>query len=112
MNENSNDKINLKSLPYKLKENYKKLLITTRNVNLLKGILILSDKLTQIKYGDYSNALHCYSLIHGYIFDEIDPIVYPLCSHIKKFYFQKYCVVLYYLIQNHFVRGQFMTQLI
>jgi hypothetical protein len=91
----------LKSLSFKLKENYKELLITKKNdKNLLKGILILSDKLRQIKYREFSNALRCYSLIHGYIFNEIDPILYPLCSHIKNFYFQKHCVVLYYLIQT------------
>ncbi len=50
-----------------------------------------------LKYRDYSNALHCYSLIHGYIFDEIDPILYRLCSHIKKLLFSKIlcCFILF-----------------
>jgi hypothetical protein len=95
------DNIDLKSVSKQLKENYKNLLITNPiNETLQKGILIVSDKRTQLRYSQFSAALNCYAMKHGYIFKELDPSIYSLCRHISDFFFQKHCGVLAYLINN------------
>ena len=100
LSSNYNNPIDLKRLSSKLKENYKELFGQERNESLKKGLLIVSDKSTQLKYNQLSAALRCYSIVHGYSFEEIDPDSYPLCLQITNFFFQKHCVVLFYLIEN------------
>jgi hypothetical protein len=90
----------LESLLYQLKENYKNSLPNISNRNLKIGIVVVSDKSTQLKYSQFSAALNCYSFIHGYIFRNIDPSSYSLCSYISNFFFKKHCCVLIYLIKH------------
>ena len=94
---NSDD---LKSLLDVLKKNYRDSLVRIKNITQKIGILVVSDKSKQETYSQFSAALYCYAISHGYIFKSLDPIAYALCEHIPNFFFRKHCAVLDYLMTH------------